>query len=50
MMVEHHDGAVEMAQTELADGQHSEAKTLAQKVIDDQRAEITEMRNLSPTI
>ncbi len=50
MMVEHHNGAVAMAQTEVTEGQNAEAKALAQKIIDDQRAEITEMQNLSPTI
>lgn len=50
MMVEHHNGAVAMAQTELAEGQNPEAKALAQKIIDDQRAEITEMQNLSPAL
>lgn len=50
MMVEHHNGAIDMAQTELAGGQHPEVKALAQKNIDDQRAEITEMQTLLPTI
>jgi len=50
MMVEHHNGAVQMAQTELADGQNPDAKALAQKIIDAQRAEITEMQNLLPTV
>jgi uncharacterized protein (DUF305 family) len=40
MMTEHHEGAIEMAETELADGQSAKAKKLAQQVIDSQTAEI----------
>ncbi|MFC5993287.1 DUF305 domain-containing protein [Pseudonocardia hispaniensis] len=46
MMIEHHDGAVAMARTELADGQNAEARALAQKIIDAQQAEIATMRDL----
>lgn len=46
MMIEHHEGAVEMAETEIADGQDSRAKALARAIIDAQRAEITEMERL----
>lgn len=46
MMIEHHEGAVEMAETEVADGQDSRAKALARAIIDAQRAEITEMTRL----
>ncbi|MEH3067574.1 MAG: DUF305 domain-containing protein [Aeromicrobium erythreum] len=46
MMVEHHEGAVEMAQTEIADGQDSRAKALARAIIDAQTAEITQMKGL----
>ena len=46
MMTEHHTGAITMAQTELAQGQDPEAKALAQKIIADQQAEITEMQGL----
>jgi uncharacterized protein (DUF305 family) len=46
MMIEHHQGAVEMAKTELAKGTSTEAKALAQKIVDAQQAEITEMRAL----
>jgi uncharacterized protein (DUF305 family) len=45
-MVAHHEGAVTMAQTEVADGAHDEATRLAQAVIDAQRAEIAEMNEL----
>lgn len=46
MMVEHHRGAVEMAQTELADGTDPDALALAQEIADAQQAEITEMESL----
>jgi uncharacterized protein (DUF305 family) len=46
MMIAHHDGAIEMARTELAKGTSTEAKALAQKIIDAQQAEITEMEGL----
>ncbi|MGN2639357.1 DUF305 domain-containing protein [Nocardia takedensis] len=45
-MIEHHEGAVDMARTELDRGANAEAKALAQHIIDAQRAEITEMRGL----
>ena len=46
MMIKHHQGAVEMAKTELTKGSNADAKTLAQKIIDAQQAEITEMQGL----
>ncbi|MFE0021148.1 DUF305 domain-containing protein [Amycolatopsis sp. NPDC059021] len=46
MMVQHHQGAIDMARTELAKGGSADAKALAQKIIDGQQAEITEMRGL----
>lgn len=46
MMVEHHEGAIEMATTELADGQHAETLALAQSIIDGQTAEIETMKAL----
>ncbi|OXM70771.1 MULTISPECIES: DUF305 domain-containing protein [Amycolatopsis] len=48
MMIEHHEGAVEMARTELAQGTNADAKALAQRIIDTQQAEITEMRAMLP--
>ena len=50
MMTEHHTGAVDMAQTELRDGQNPEAKALAQKIIDAQQAEIATMKQLLTTV
>ncbi|QUQ64434.1 DUF305 domain-containing protein [Kutzneria sp. CA-103260] len=46
MMVQHHQGAIDMAKTELTQGTSADAKTLAQKIIDGQQAEITEMKGL----
>ena len=39
-------GAIEMAQTQLADGRDPQAIELAQKIIADQEAEIEEMQGL----
>lgn len=44
MMIPHHEGAIEMAQTALQQAEHAEIKTLAQAIITTQQAEITEMR------
>ncbi|BBG05688.1 MULTISPECIES: DUF305 domain-containing protein [Pseudonocardia] len=46
MMIAHHEGAVQMAQTELRDGRNPEAKALAQKIIDAQQTEITQMQEM----
>ncbi|GAB3364245.1 DUF305 domain-containing protein [Amycolatopsis echigonensis] len=46
MMVKHHQGAVEMAKTELAQGSDAGAKALAKKIIEAQQAEIAEMQGL----
>lgn len=46
LMIEHHTGAVEMARTELAQGQDAGAKAMAQRIADSQEAEITTMRGL----
>jgi len=45
-MIAHHEGAIEMAEQQLADGQNPAALLLAQKIVDDQQAEITEMQEL----
>ncbi|WP_159843085.1 DUF305 domain-containing protein [Nocardia sp. CY41] len=44
MMIDHHQGAIAMAETELADGRNAEAKGLAQAIIAAQRVEIEQMR------
>lgn len=46
MMIAHHQGAVTMARTELRDGQNPDARQLAQRIIDAQQREITEMQAL----
>jgi uncharacterized protein (DUF305 family) len=46
MMIEHHEGAVEMAQVEVDDGENPDAVALAKKIISDQEAEITQMQQL----
>lgn len=46
MMIAHHEGAVEMAKTELADGRSSSAKDLAQKIVAAQDDEISTMKEL----
>jgi uncharacterized protein (DUF305 family) len=46
MMIVHHQGAIDMSQTELAQGSNPAAHQLAQKIIDTQQAEIAEMQDL----
>jgi uncharacterized protein (DUF305 family) len=45
-MILHHQGAIDMARTEFVQGSNAEAKALAQRIIDAQQAEITEMKGL----
>lgn len=45
-MVKHHEGAIAMARTELTQGQNAAAKALAKKIIDDQQAEIAQIRQI----
>jgi uncharacterized protein (DUF305 family) len=44
MMSGHHQGAIEMATTELRDGSLPEVKRLAQQIIDDQQTEIDQFQ------
>ncbi|SDN69480.1 DUF305 domain-containing protein [Geodermatophilus sp. DSM 45219] len=46
MMIAHHRGAVEMAQTEIAEGSDPDAVALAREIADSQAAEIEEMETL----
>lgn len=46
MMIAHHEGAIEMAQDQQANGQSSEAIALAQAIEEAQTAEIAEMKQL----
>ena len=49
-MIGHHEGAVEMAQTQVDDGSNPDAVELAQTIIDAQTAEIQEMQDLLATL
>ncbi|MFD6194518.1 DUF305 domain-containing protein [Streptomyces sp. NPDC060275] len=46
MMIKHHEGAVDMAKTEQADGTYGPAKKMAGEIIDSQSAEIEQMNEL----
>jgi uncharacterized protein (DUF305 family) len=45
-MTVHHEGAVEMAQEQIEQGQNPQAVELARQVVEDQEAEITEMERM----
>ena len=45
-MIEHHKGAIDAAETEIADGDYPPAVELAEKIAQDQAAEITKMEGL----
>lgn len=46
MMIAHHQGAVTMAKQESTQGSSPDAKALADKIVTDQQAEITQMQDL----
>jgi len=46
MMIEHHEGAIEMAKTEQADGKYPDAVSLAKSIETSQTAEIDQIRQL----
>lgn len=46
MMIKHHEGAIEMARTEQANGENPDALALAEKVETDQSAEIETIKQL----
>ena len=48
-MIAHHEGAVQMAKAEIADGQNSDAVKLAQGIVTAQESEIKEMKELLAT-
>lgn len=48
MMIEHHEGAVEMANAELADGRYEPTVDLAESIVSSQSEEIDAMRALLP--
>jgi uncharacterized protein (DUF305 family) len=45
-MIGHHEGAIKMAQAEVANGANADAKDLAQKIVAAQQAEITQMKQM----
>ncbi len=44
MMIEHHEGAIEMARTELRDGELADATALAGTIATDQEQQVTQMK------
>jgi uncharacterized protein (DUF305 family) len=46
MMIRHHQGAVDMAETAIDEGANPDAKKLARSIIDGQSAEIAEMTSI----
>jgi uncharacterized protein (DUF305 family) len=45
-MTKHHQGAVAMARTELAQGTNADAKKLARSIIESQNKEIARMKGM----
>jgi uncharacterized protein (DUF305 family) len=45
-MIQHHQGAIDMAEAEVTNGINPDAVALANKIVDDQTAEIAEMEEL----
>ncbi len=43
-MIEHHEGAIDMANTELADGENPEARQMATDIVTAQQKEIADMQ------
>ncbi|OZC41539.1 DUF305 domain-containing protein [Rhodococcus sp. WWJCD1] len=46
MMIEHHEGAIEMANTEIADGSNADTQQMARAIVATQQQEIDTMRGL----
>ncbi|TQC51080.1 DUF305 domain-containing protein [Rhodococcus sp. WS4] len=46
MMIEHHEGAIDMANTELADGENPDVRQMATDIVAAQQKEITDMQAL----
>ncbi|WP_341947193.1 DUF305 domain-containing protein [Microbacterium sp. LWH11-1.2] len=49
-MIQHHEGAVDMAQDEVDNGQNSDAVALAETIIESQTTEITTMKEILATL
>lgn len=45
-MIAHHQGAIEMAKAEMANGENTDAKRLANAIVDTQQAEIDQMNQM----
>ena len=45
-MISHHEGAIAMAKTEIADGTSADMKTLAGNIVTAQQAEIDQMKQM----
>ncbi|BBY27380.1 DUF305 domain-containing protein [Mycolicibacterium sediminis] len=45
-MIGHHEGAIAMAKTEIADGADADAKKLAESIVDAQQSEIAQMKSM----
>ena len=45
-MTVHHEGAIDMAQVEIEEGENTDAITLAEKIVSDQRSEISLMADI----
>ncbi len=45
-MIGHHEGAIEMAKAEIANGENVDAKRLAQTIVDTQQAEMGQMKQM----
>ena len=46
MMIDHHTGAITMSNTELSDGTNPDAKKMAEAIIANQQAEISQMKGI----
>lgn len=46
LMIQHHEGAVKMAKSEITGGKNADAEALAQSIISSQQAEIARMNSL----
>ena len=49
-MIAHHEGAVEMAKTEVTDGKNADAVALAKSIVSSQETEIKAMKDLLATL
>jgi uncharacterized protein (DUF305 family) len=50
MMIRHHQGAIEMADQEIAEGKNPDAKKVAENIRRSQAAEISRMQDLLTTL